>query len=109
MMREPEASKQAKKSCSIIITSQQIFVTLNSDMNSANKAIHHMETKFVLMSLVLPRYHIWGNFRGTKILRLITGSQKYNHECVMTLIVVSWSLVRGQHLLKMSGILKYFK
>ena len=44
MTRVPEAYKQAKKSCFIIITSQQKFVTLNSDMNSANKAIHYMET-----------------------------------------------------------------
>ena len=54
----PEAYKQAKKSCFIIITSQQKFVMLNSDMNSANKAIHYMETKFVLMNLVLPQYII---------------------------------------------------
>jgi len=52
----PEAYKPAKKSCFIIITSQQKFVVRNSDMNSANKAIHYMETKFVLMSLVLPQY-----------------------------------------------------
>jgi len=44
-MWAPEAYKQAKKSCFIIITSQQkLFVTLNSDMNSANKAVHYVET-----------------------------------------------------------------
>jgi len=40
----PEAYKQAMKSCFIIITSQQKFVTLNSDMNPAINAIHYVET-----------------------------------------------------------------
>ena len=53
--------RRAKKSCFIIITSQQKFVTLNSDMNSANTRQYTMWKllmyKFVLMSLVLPRYN----------------------------------------------------
>ena len=40
-MWAPEAYKQAKKPCFIIIKSQKKFVTRNSDMNSANKAIHY--------------------------------------------------------------------
>ena len=61
MIWTPEAYKQAKKFCFIIITSQQKFVTLNSDMNSANTRQYTMwkllKYKVVLMSIVLPRYN----------------------------------------------------
>jgi len=44
MTQVPEAYEQAKKpSCFIVITSQQKSVTLNSCMNSANKAICYAE------------------------------------------------------------------
>ena len=76
------ATHQAKKSYFIVIASQQKFVMLNSDMNSANKAIYYnilwklFNFKFVfyrVMSCSLDNYSTSTKLTDTLVNKIHTG------------------------------------